>query len=213
MKGLLIKDLLVLKRYGRTLGFLVLFYGVFSMLGNSTAALVSMITVVLAMTVVTSFAYDEQARWDRYVCALPVKREQVVAAKYLLGLLLVGAGLLISLLLGVLGTLLRPQAEGREILLPAMLGNFIIVLLLLALTLPLIYRFGVKKSRILFLVAMALIGGAVAASASILSDGTALEFLQQGRWNVLLLIAPVAALLAYALSYRVSCRIYAKKEL
>ncbi len=213
MKGLLIKDLLVLRRYGRVMTLLLVFYGAFALLGDGGAAMSGMIAVVLAMTAVTSIAYDEQARWDRYACSLPVRRSQAVGAKYLLGLILTLTGCVLGLLIS-----LAALAAGRqswEDLAGSLIGSFSGAVLLLALMFPLIYRFGVEKSRILFLAILAVTGAVIAAAALTLSEprmGT-LSAVRLVWLKLAAAAAPVLSLLIYGASFGLSRRIYGKKEL
>lgn len=212
MKGLLLKDLLVLRRYGRTLLLLAAFYAVFAFMEDTGAAMSGMIAAVLAMTVITSISYDEQARWDRYACSLPVKRRQIVGAKYLLGLIFDLAGCVLSLLIGLVA-----MAVGRQVgweLATSLIGAFSGVLLLLSLMLPLIYRFGVEKSRIIFFVFLAITMTVVSAGAFLVRKSHMDELTAGLAWvRTIFGIFPAIAALIYALSYRVSCRIYGKKEL
>lgn len=212
MKGLLLKDLLVLRRYGRTLLLLTAFYAFFALMEDTGAVMSGMIAAILAMTVLTSVSYDEQARWDRYACSLPVGRRQIVGAKYLLGLLFDLTGCILSLLIG-----LSAMAMGRQVggeLAASLIGAFSGVLLLLSLMLPLVYRFGVEKSRIIFFVFLAITMAVVSAGALLLREGH-MEALAAGSvWvKTAAFVLPAAAIFIYALSYRVSCRIYGKKEL
>lgn len=83
MKGLFMKDLLVLRKYARTMAVFILVYiVVFSML-DSVDVISGMVTLVLAMMSVATFSYDELAKWDRFGLTMPVSRKQAVASRYL----------------------------------------------------------------------------------------------------------------------------------
>ena len=103
MKGLLVKDLLVLRKYARTMVVFILVYiVVFSML-DSVDVISGMVTLVLAMMSVATFSYDELAKWDRFGLTMPVSRNQVVASRYLVCLLftLIGGVVTLAFRLGV----------------------------------------------------------------------------------------------------------------
>ena len=61
MKGLLLKDLLGLKRYLRTFIVLLLFYIVFAFSTDSAGFLIGMSALLAAMLPMAAFAYDETA--------------------------------------------------------------------------------------------------------------------------------------------------------
>ena len=88
MKGLLMKDLLNLKRQGGIILLVLAMYGLFAFSSGMSEVLGSMICVFGAMLPVTALAYDERAKWDKYALTMPVTRRQMVLSKYLLGLLL-----------------------------------------------------------------------------------------------------------------------------
>ena len=57
---------------------------------------------MMVMLVITSLAYDERSRWDRYALTMPVSRKEMVLSKYLLGLILLTFALLINMIFLIL---------------------------------------------------------------------------------------------------------------
>ena len=86
MKGLFVKDLLVLRRYIRTMAVFVLVYILVFTLIDSADVISGMVPLVLAMMSMAAFSYDELAKWDRFALTMPVSRRQVVGARYLVSL-------------------------------------------------------------------------------------------------------------------------------
>ncbi|MDF2686949.1 MAG: hypothetical protein K0S55_2132, partial [Clostridia bacterium] len=64
MKGLLIKDFLISKKYMRSLFLVVAIYVIFSFTSGNMSFLSGMVTIVFAMIVITTFSYDDFAKWD-----------------------------------------------------------------------------------------------------------------------------------------------------
>ena len=114
MSGLVYKDLMNMRRYLKQLLLIfVVFVFIFSFSGNNYSFVAAYGVMLSAMVVLSSMAYDEQAKWDKYALTMPLSRRSLVGAKYLLGLLTVGAGGLLSLAV-VVGTALFSGGSRTE---------------------------------------------------------------------------------------------------
>ena len=86
IKGLIIKDLLQLKTYRKTLILFIFVFVVSGMQQETMDSAMSMITIMLilvfGMVGIGTFSYDEMAKADRYILTLPLTRKEVVRAKY-----------------------------------------------------------------------------------------------------------------------------------
>ncbi len=218
MIGLVYKDVMVMKK--QLLYYLAFFvaYGFLSTtgtfpLGTIQGAMVSMAGIMVPMS---SMAYDEQAKWDIFAAATPVGRRGIVGGKYLLALLTAGVAALVSAALAQT-LLLTGLAEGDQAeVLFSILGCAVAAVFLNAVLLPILFKFGVEKSRILFLLLFALVFGGITLLAMVAKNGgdlgAALTFADRmGPLLPVLLVVAVAA--AYALSYFISIGIMEKKEL
>ncbi len=215
MKGLLKKDLLLLWKNMKTVVVLVLVYAVvFGAQGAETAmSTMSIIFSLLGvMLPLYSLAYDSQARWDLFARALPVGKRQIVLSKYVLAVAFIGAGLAVEfaaalILSGALGLpWLLPQAAAVSLCMAA--G----CLLLLALEMPLYYRFGPEKARLLIFLMVALaaaLGGALVS----LQGEAGLPLAALPGSPVLAALAALLVVLCLAGSFFLSLRIYCKQEL
>lgn len=207
MKGLLLKDFISLKRQARILLLLLLFYGVFSIGQKDTGILQGVVVLLCIMMTLTSMAYDETVKWDRYALSLPVSRGTAVREKYVLGLLLDAAGSLAALLLSLLVCAFTGRGAISEVLL-ATLVMFGVGLLFLSLILPLLFRFGAEKGRMLM---MAVIFLPVAVLLLLNQAGVSLPDLE--RWETLLgVLFAAAVVLFFLLSLWISTQIYSRKE-
>lgn len=195
MKGLLIKDLYMMKSYCRMHLILLLGFGFLAFADKGNGFFLLYPAVMAGSIPMTLLAYETQCGWESYCQALPVTRRQQVTVKYLINLLAVGATVLLDLVLMLI--LGNPLAETLE-----MLGMVLLTGICSgALLLPPIFKFGVEKGRIAYYVVL---GAMCALSFQVdLSAGMTLPpFLP---W----LLAPVILLVSWALS----CKLYQNREL
>ena len=202
MKGLLLKDLLNLRTQGRIILLFVGFYFVLGVINQSGDSFGGVVALLFAMLAVTALAYDERAGWDKYALTMPISRRDLVVSKYLLGVLLSFAGLLLNLVF----QLVFVKAALVDGLLVS-LALFGVGLFFLALMLPINFKWGVEKGRIL---TMVILFGPTILIALLPQMGVAMPgeaFLQS-----LIYIFPVVAIALFALSVWISLHIYEKKE-
>lgn len=204
MKGLLIKDLLTLRRYGKIMIGAVAFMLAASFFLEDFSFVSAMVVVFGATLPITVVSYDTLAHWDGYSLTLPVSRRQLVTSKYLLGLMLSTAGFVLSALINLAGE--GPDPQRLWILLPLIFlaGS----VLYLSILLPLVYQFGAEKSRLMMMLILILPFGIAAiyekAGGSFAFIALPAPLLVAGLSLVLLSIL--------ALSWWISCRIYERKE-
>lgn len=148
MKGLITKEFFTLKQQVKTISVMVLMYLVLAYMQEDAVGLFSgMIVMVIAMLPVTSIAYDEQAKWDRYALTLPISRKQLVLSKYVLTVILI----FISLLLSVVFTILIELIKGHSIdILEVLMVSGVcgtVGLLFVSILLPITFKLGSEKAR------------------------------------------------------------------
>ena len=98
MTGLMMKDALVMRKTLRLYALFLLFYSGLAMLGVFPMSMaLAMVEVIVMVLPISSFSYDEAAKWDRYAAVLPVGRTAVVKARYLFLLLVLLAAAAIGL--------------------------------------------------------------------------------------------------------------------
>ena len=87
MKGLLLKDLYMMKSYCRSYLLIAVVFTAVSLIGKDNMFFMFYPCLLCGMIPVNLLAYDERSRFIRYGDTLPYKRAQIVSAKYLIGLL------------------------------------------------------------------------------------------------------------------------------
>jgi len=205
MKGLILKDLLNLKGTFKTLGVMMLFFTVvFIPAGNNF--IFGIIIFMFAMMVITTISYDDLARWDSYALTMPVTRKEIVLSKYLvLGILNI-AGALLSLIVGFIGTMIMGRSFSLEIL--AIIGVvFLIALIFGSVMLPLIYKFGAEKARLMLILCALIPTGLI-----LLLEQLQIPIPTDANPWMYLLILSAFTLAGLILSYGLSLKIYEKKE-
>lgn len=205
MAGLILKDLLYLRRSGRTLAILVAFYAVFFILmGKSDSAfgllcgLIVMLTLILS---INAFSYDEAAKWTPYEQSLPVSKSRIVLARYLLAL---GISCVLALVLFFAGSLAFGFSLETAV---SFWVSWNLSLILCSVLFPLLYRYGTQKARLFFLILILFPSLAVYLLAK-------LGLPMPGESGLLLgvKLLPLFTAALFWLSYRLSRRILSRKE-
>jgi hypothetical protein len=211
MVGLLLKDIFNLKKYMRQMGIVVLALSFFAFNMRSTPYLVGMMVLMTSMMVTTSMAYDEAAKWDKYALTMPLVKKDIVLEKYvLLGLLtLVGGG--IASVLGCFMTIFLKFGNIKETLLAC--GAIIMVaLLFFSFVLPVLFKYGVEKARMLMFIIFGAPTVLIVAFAKLMQKYN-IPAPTEAQVKYVMYVSPVIVLLIILMSYRISVGIYEKKEL
>lgn len=214
MTGLVLKDFLCLRRVVGSMLLVAAFYFVLSFTAMFDLGIMAgVVMIILSFIPANCFAYDKAAGWDVYAATFPMSRARQVAARYLTVLLLMAAGLVLSLAMAGLGALFG-KMDNWEVFLATDMVYTCMALIFNAIMLPLLYRFGAERSRVLFygvLAAMALVGFLAIQAAGGLD---ALKELDGLPFSPLLAAgAPLVSLLLLGLSFPLSLHFYRKQEL
>ncbi|HOO27498.1 MAG TPA: ABC-2 transporter permease [Lachnospiraceae bacterium] len=156
MKALLIKDFYTLVKQMKMFIVLILIFAILP--GTSLTAFA---VIYCAMLPMTAISYDENCKWDKLAVMMPYSAKSLVFEKYVFGYALIAASAVISLLSEAVLSVIRGTEFGIGSL--GMIAAVICVALVMqAINLPFIYKFGVEKGRFVYLVvfvaAFALIG-------------------------------------------------------
>lgn len=212
MKGLLLKDWYQVRTSMKAMCLTVAFVLVIWVFSTSSAYVfpVSYAAVFLGILPVNLLAYDHASGWTEYSFALPLSKELQVAEKYLVGLLCTAAAVVIGGLFVTVIPLRTGTAPDKDVL-SLLAGSVCAILLINGIMLPLYYRFGAEKARMLYMLMFvglgALLGGG-AVMDELQQNGTGSGPLPVPLWLAAVLLLAVLAL--YAVSWRVSVAWYGK---
>ena len=216
MTGLIWKDFMVSKRTVKAYLGIMIFYAAMTVMGMFSVTFVTaFVSVILIMLPISAFAYDEQAKWDRYAMSLPIGRSRVVGARYLFTLLIVLVSLAFALLAGV-AVAVTGKGDLMEVLVSA-LTTLAVGLLIADVLLPLCYKVGPERARpyLYALVFIPALGLFLAYRMGIHIDTSWLDRLARSSPAAVLGLFSLPLLAALALtfvSYLISCRVAAGKE-
>lgn len=210
MKGLVRYDLTQLTGNSKKSFYLLYFAGliVVSLAVGGGKIFSYMAVMIGCMMGVSFFSYETWYHWDRYCAALPLSNRQIVVSRYISLLITTGCGVLLGFVIGLLSF-----AAGRMELswtqwLFSLVQTILAALLYIEIEIPVMYRFGVERGRMVNILLFVVLYSGALALAELSQVPT--EFVMIVRiafgvaWLVILLLFPV--------SIAVSMRIRAKKE-
>jgi len=206
MKGLIIKDMFALRKQGKMMLMIGVFYIAFSVFTKNISMLSAMTAVICSMMPITTMSYDEFCKWDRYALAMPVSGRTIVLSKYILGGILTLAGFLTVSAASIAVVAITGEMQIGE----AIFISFVVSIASLglqAILLPILFKFGVEKGRFillpLFLVPMA---------AVFLLSKLGFTLPDTHTLKLLGYFSPAVVILIVIASVFLSIRIYSKKE-
>ncbi|MDD2483961.1 MAG: ABC-2 transporter permease [Eubacteriales bacterium] len=204
MKGLLIKDLINLKKQGMIIGVLIVFYAVLGFWTHDSSMMGAVMAVLAAMMPITSMAYDEKAKWDKYALSMPVSRRDIVLGKYLLGILFSAVVFIVNIAFNLIVN------NGESLKEIALLSGALsgLALVYMALVMPVLFRFGVEKGRLLM---MMLLFGATGLIVYFSTNSESLPSAQ--TLNLAAKLSPSIVIAVLLTSFLLSSKIYEKREL
>ena len=205
MKGLLLKDWYQVRTSMKAMYLTVAFVLVIWVFSTSSAYVfpVSYAAVFLGILPINLLAYDQSVGWVEYGRTFPVSKKTLVAEKYLIGLFCAAVSAALNgIFCGIRFWMGKP--------LPAMPIGLLLgsgaasILLINGIMLPLYYRFGAEKARMLYMLMFAGMGAA-------LGGGMVLMDAVPEPGAAIAIVGVLAAVLVlYALSWRLSVQWYGK---
>lgn len=222
MKALLMKDLRTLKNERRLWVSIIGVSVLFGVLFQNWYFMMGYIMFGLSMIARTMYQYDVADQGIVYLMTLPITRKEYVKEKYLLSLMSICIGGILSMILTKIGMLFTPdQADSNQEIFSAFLGILAVALVLQAIIFPVELKYDVSKSRIIILLLVMgiiilftafdmLIGAILVAFITIFVDAFGGIFIQHFLGTVLL--SAVVVGMIYFSSYRKSVKNMGQKE-
>lgn len=208
MKGLLLKDLYMAKKYCRIYLLIAVVFIAVSFASNDNLFFVFYPCLLCGMIPANLLGYDERSHWLQYSGTLPYTKEQIVSCKYLIGLMvqitiLIVTGIAQAVKMSIDGTfeLNNYTALMLVLLIMAMISSSI--------SLPAMFKLGVEKGRIAYYVMI----GVVCAGSAVASSVFGTDFQAEIQLDSILPILCFIGIGIYALSWYMSIVFYKKREL
>ena len=216
MTGLILKDFLILRKTLRSYLLILIVYAGIAFSGAWSADIVGVLMVVMVMMLpMNVFAYDKQCQWDTYGLALPVGRTKTVAARYVCVLLLCLFSAAFSAVLGVVLNLMGRMEEGLAEYLVTCAVVLIVGMTINSIMLPLLYKFGSERARIMFygvLGVIVLLGVIFFGPLGGIAWLKTLETPTMEQVATVPVIAAIASLVLLTLSFLLSRHFYGSKD-
>ena len=208
MKGLLLKDWYMMKKYCRAYLLIAVVFIAVSLFSNDNMFFVFYPCLLCGMIPVNLLGYDERSRWMQYSGTLPYTKTQIVSGKYLIGLL---SQITILVATGVAQAAKMLIAHNFE------LGDFAVLMLLMlivstltsSICLPFVFKLGVEKGRTAYYIMIGFVCGASVLASSILRRQLTSEI----KPNLILALVAVAGIGIYILSWYLSIVFFKKREI
>ena len=149
MKGLILKDLYMIKSYCKSYLLIAVVFFAVSFAGNNNMFFAFYPCLLCGMIPVTLLGYDERSRWIQYCGTMPYTKTQIVSAKYLIGLF---SQLIVLILTGVAQSVKMIVNDNF------VMSDFTALMLLMlflstfssSISLPFIFKYGVEKGRVAY---------------------------------------------------------------
>ena len=208
MKGLLLKDWYMMKKYCRAYLLIAVVFIAVSLFSNDNMFFVFYPCLLCGMIPVNLLGYDERSRWMQYSGTLPYTKTQIVSGKYLIGLL---SQITILVATGVAQAAKMLIAHNFE------LGDFAVLMLLMlivstltsSICLPFVFKLGVEKGRTAYYVMIGFVCGASVLASSILRG----QLVSEIQPNLILGLVAVVGIGVYILSWYLSVVFFKKREI
>ena len=210
MLGFIKKDLLMVKSNMKIFIILLLIYVVLAFQGQMDLSF--LLPFMSVMVMLSTFSYDSYNKWDAYAATFPNGRKNSVKGKYIATLILIFITTIAITLLSFLIPYLSKSAINYETIIGSLVGNLFATILLLSFIYPAMYKFGPEKARIVLMViifCIAIIGGFFIKYIDLSSIVNMLDNIDK----YLIAILPISMILMLYISYKISERIYLKKEI
>ena len=204
MKALLMKDCYVLWKQMRIFILILL---VFCLFNGSFGNL--FVVIWASMMPYTAMAYDERSKWNQLAAMMPYSTRDIVLSKYALGWLLMVCALVLCL---VVQTLARIAGSGLDAVAPSgYLLGLLAGILILNITLPLFFRFGVEKGRMWMFLLIILVCAATGALSSV-TISVAEGYASMAFQNSILAALVALDVVTTAVSIPLSMRLYRARQ-
>ena len=215
MKSLVLKDLFNIGHNAKSMLFILVVFAVALIPFSGVEGYIFVCAILCSMMIVTTFSFDDSSKWTRYAMIMPVSKKELVAGKFMVLAIFCAIGSLFGLIIGFIGGLITDKIVldivGIGELLFLTLGAWVISLIFGSMSIPLVFKFGAEKGRVLLLVSFLIPAGICFGIYQLLTMlGVALT---DQIVFILLCCSPLLALAWCYVMYQISYRIFVKQEL
>lgn len=208
MKGLLLKDFYMMLKYCRAYLLMVVVFVAVSLVNNDSLLFAFYPCMLCGMIPVSLLSYDERSKWLQYSATMPYTRTQIVSGKYLIGLCIQVAMLIVTAIAQAVRMNLNGAFSVEEYL-SFMLLLAAMSLLTSSITLPFMFKLGVEKGMMAYYVMIGVVCGGSVVASGLLEESMAQEI----SLNAVLPLLCLVGIGVFALSWYLSIVFFRKREI
>lgn len=149
MKGLLIKDFKILAKQKLFLFLVLLMTVIFTFGSDNNGSGGTYVMLIMSMFTLTTIAYDQMNGGMLFLLSLPANRKTYVKEKYVFSFLILMFALVLSLISGYAAAFVKATEVAVESMVFGSMGMVLLMGLMLAVAIPLEFKFGVEKGRMI----------------------------------------------------------------
>lgn len=216
MKSLILKDLYNIGHNAKSMIFILLVLAFALIPSSGVEGYIIMSGILCSMMIITTFSFDDQSKWLKYAMVMPVTKKDIVISKFIVLLIFSAIGAVTGLVIGAIGGTIVHKGIFTSInnmlsLLFTGIVSLVVSEIAGSMSIPLLFKYGAEKARILMLVSC-LIPAAIFFGIYKLFILLGVSFTDQTIF-ILLCCSPFFALVWNFLMYKISCALFARKEL
>ena len=206
MKGLLLKDWYMAKKYCRSHLLNAVLFLLVAFMGEENMFFMTYPCIFIATIPTVLLSYDERCKWDEYCGTLPCSKKQVVSEKFIVGLIVTIPLIIITaVIFGVRANMAGNFDFGETMEVVSVL--IIVTALMTSVTMPFMIKFGVERGRIAYYVMIGL-----ATALAVLAPNLIGADMQKEMSFSFAPAAIVLAVVIYAASWYLSVKFYENRE-
>lgn len=214
MKSLILKDLYNIGHNAKSMLLILLVFAVGLIMSSGVESYIISAGVLCSMMIVTTFTFDDNCKWSKYALIMPVCKKDIVKAKFIVLVIFCTVGVCVGTIFGVSGGLvMRKLVMSMESIVTMLFMAFvglIVSVIFGSMSIPLVYKFGAEKGRVLLLVSF-VVPLAICFIVYEILMLFGVEITDQLVFAILC-ASPLIALIWVYIMYRISCSIFSKQE-
>lgn len=214
MKGLIKKDLLLLKSQLKSYLVIVLVFAIVSFMSNDYT-FITFIPILGVTLIISTLSFDNYYKWDAFALTLPLSRKDNVKSKYILAILITLPFIAFSTCVLIAFNTTKGIPINVSDILTVMGGSLLGAAIATSISLPLMYKFGSENGRMIMIIMVFAIGGCIAGIIELLDTHFNQEFINNTLNFISTNILPIMILvmiILLLLSYFLTLKIYMRKE-
>lgn len=208
MKGLILKDFYTSVKALRSYFAIMALFIAASFMNADLYFCAATPCLICGMFPQSLLAFDERSKWESYCGALPIRKSDMVSAKYIFSLIIIAITLVASAIVHAFRFLVT-DTFGWSSYWMMLAAIIVFSCIAVAIQLPYVFKYGTEKGRIAYWVMVIVAGAGSGLLGALFDDQYQLKFSLEPIAAVLCIIAIVI----YAISWYLSIRFYTKREI